>query len=128
MHGSIECEHGDRREMDTYAIVRPEHLNHHGTLFGGQLLKWVDENAWLVASLEYPDRSLVTRAMDRIDFKTSVPSGSILRFCIRQDCAGSSSVTYAVDVYAHESPVFSTSVTFVCVDAQGHKQPLGGTT
>ena len=127
MHGSNECEHCDRREMDTYAIVRPEHLNHHGTLFGGQMLKWVDENAWLVASMEYPARHLVTRAMDRIDFKTPVPSGSILRFRILREREGSSSVTYGVNVYAHESPVFSTSVTFVCVDEQGNKQPLGGT-
>ena len=29
--------------MESYKVVRPEHLNHYGYLFGGFLLKWVDE-------------------------------------------------------------------------------------
>jgi len=120
--------------MDTYAIVRPEHLNHHGTLFGGQMLKWVDEHAWLAASVDYPGRHLVTRAMDRIEFRTAVPPGSILRFDIRREHEGTTSVRYAVKVYAlrsdagiwrDETAVFSTSVTFACIDAEGRKRPLG---
>jgi acyl-CoA hydrolase len=31
--------------MDNYTIVRKEHLNHHGYLFGGTLLSRVDEFA-----------------------------------------------------------------------------------
>ena len=121
--------------MDTFTIVRPEHLNHHGTLFGGQMLKWVDENAWLVAALDYPGRHLVTRAMDKIEFKTGVPPGSILRFSICRAREGTTSVTYSIEVYAHSSdtqstkdevPVFSTAVTFACVDRNGRKSPLRG--
>jgi acyl-CoA hydrolase len=121
--------------LDTYAIVRPEHLNHHGTLFGGQMLKWVDEFAWLVAAVEYPGRHLVTRAMDKIEFKTGVAPGSILRFGIARSREGTTSVTYSVEVFAHSSesaattdevPVFSTAVTFACVDRHGNKHPLRG--
>ena len=36
--------------MESYKVVRPEHLNHFGHLFGGCLLKWVDEIAWIAAS------------------------------------------------------------------------------
>jgi competence protein ComEC len=36
--------------MESYTVVRPEHLNHYGHLFGGCLLKWVDEIAWIAAS------------------------------------------------------------------------------
>ena len=55
--------------METFALVRPEHLNHHGFLFGGALLKWVDEFAWLVASRDYPGCTFVTVAMDDIVFR-----------------------------------------------------------
>ncbi len=116
--------------MNTYTIVRPEHLNHFGYLFGGQLLKWVDETAWMAAARDYPGFILVTRAMDRIDFKTRVASGAILRFEVRPARQGRTSVRYGVDVYADEpgavteKPVFSTCVTFVCVDGEGRKRPL----
>ncbi len=116
--------------MDNFTIVRPEHLNHHGVLFGGQLLRWVDEYAWLVAARDFPGHRLVTRAIERAEFRTPVPSGSILRFRILPSRRGETSVTYAVEVYsdepgaAEERLVFDNSVTFVCVDAGGRKQPL----
>jgi acyl-CoA hydrolase len=116
--------------VDNYTIVRPEHLNHHGVLFGGQLLRWVDEYAWLVAALDFPGYRLVTRAMDRSEFRTPVPSGSILRFSILPAHRGESSVTYAVQVFADspgaaaEQQVFSNHVTFACVDDRGRKRPL----
>lgn len=116
--------------MDTYTLVRPEHLNHHGVLFGGQLLKWVDELAWLCASRSYPGATLVTAGMDKIQFRQRVVSGSILRFQIEQTRHGESSLTYSVDVYADapgahvELHVFNTLVTFVNIDEQGQKQKL----
>ena len=39
--------------MDTFTLVRTGHLNHQGNLFGGQLLKWVDEYAWFAATRDY---------------------------------------------------------------------------
>ncbi|MFW6181632.1 MAG: acyl-CoA thioesterase [Spirochaetota bacterium] len=139
--------------MDTFTIVRPEHLNHHGYLFGGQMLKWVDEDAWLVAARDFPGYSLVTRAMDQIDFRHRILNGSILRLHILPFRQGTTSITYRVEVYAQEpcaeagetgplhgapravSPeaglaekseklVFSNHVTFVCVDERGNKRAL----
>ena len=66
--------------MDNYTIVRKEHLNHYGYLFGGKLLSWVDEFAWIFASLDFPGCSLVTVGMDQVSFKERVENGSILRF------------------------------------------------
>jgi acyl-CoA hydrolase len=40
--------------MQTFTTVRPEHLNYHGFLFGGQLLLWVDEFAWMAAARDNP--------------------------------------------------------------------------
>ncbi len=116
--------------MDNFTIVRTEHLNHHGYLFGGAMLKWVDEFAWLVASLDFPGCTLVTIGMNDIDFKERVLNGSILRFRILPRKQGRTSVRYAVDVYADEpgakveKQVFSTEITFVRLDEKGDKCPL----
>lgn len=116
--------------MDTFALVRPEHLNHHGFLFGGAMLKWVDEFAWLVASREFPGGTFVTVGMDEVVFRHPVLNGSILRFHILFLCQGRTSVSYGVEVFADapggagEQRVFTTRVTFVRVDADGGKAPL----
>ncbi len=116
--------------MNTYTLVRPEHLNHHGYLFGGNMLKWVDEYAWLTASRAFPGCSLVTVAMDKIVFKEKVSNGSILRFAVTMRARGTTSVSYDVNVFAdapgarRERKVFSTQITFVHVDARGNKKRL----
>ena len=116
--------------MNNYAIVRQEHLNHYGFLFGGALLQWVDEFAWLVASRDFPGCPLVTIGMDKISFLKPVVSGSILRFSILPLQRGRTSVSYTVEVFAdapgatEETAVFSTAITFVHVDPAGRKRPL----
>ena len=116
--------------MENYKLVMPEHLNHHGFLFGGDLLKWVDEYAWIAASLEFPGCNLVTVAMDRVEFRRSVREGTILRFDVRRAGRGRTSAQYSVTVHRGSGdqtdarPVFSTHVTLVRVDADGRKQAL----
>ena len=116
--------------MNTFTLVRTEHLNHHGFLFGGQLLKWVDELAWLAASRDYPGHTLVTRAIEQVEFRKRVINGSILRFEIDRGKQGKSSVVYHIEVFADspgaaaEDNVFSTRITFVCIDAAGNKCAL----
>ncbi len=116
--------------MENHRLVLPEHLNHFGYLFGGHLLKWVDECAWIAATLDFPGCSLVTVAMDKVEFKRSVREGTILRFAVDRCRVGRTSVQYAVAVFrdvgdgAQPLPVFSTHVTLVHVDANGAKQPL----
>jgi acyl-CoA hydrolase len=116
--------------MNTFCLVRPEHLNHHGFLFGGQLLKWIDEYTWLAAARDYPGYILVTRAMDTIQFKRRVCNGAILRFSMVMQKQGASSVTYCTEVFASdqssrcEEMVFSTHITFVSVDEKGVKVNL----
>ncbi|MCF7855469.1 MAG: acyl-CoA thioesterase [Candidatus Pacebacteria bacterium] len=117
--------------MDTYTLVRTEHLNHFGYLFGGQMLKWVDEFAWLAATREQPGCTFVTRAMDQVAFQHQVGNGTILRFNCRQEKRGTTSVMYRVEVYAQaagakeeEHTVFTTCVALVNVDRKGHKVAL----
>lgn len=116
--------------MDLFTIVRPEHLNHYGHLFGGQMLKWIDEYAYLVGVREFPGARLVTRAMDDVAFTRGVQVGSTLRFCVCRRALGTTSVRYAVNVFAQECGtleeyhVCRTTITFVCVGPDHAKQPL----
>jgi acyl-CoA hydrolase len=111
--------------MDNFTLVRPEHLNHHGYLFGGVMLKWVDENAWMAATRDYPGCKFVTISMDASHFKRPVENGAILRYRMEEVEHGTTSVTYLVNVSADEpgakaeKEVFSTRVTFVRLDENG---------
>jgi len=116
--------------METYKLVMPEHLNHYGYLFGGNLLKWVDEYAYIAAIRDYPGHHFVTIAMDDVVFKCPIKQGTILRFDIARIHQGTTSLRYHIDVYRDnidngtEAQVFHTTVTFVNVDDDGHKHPL----
>ena len=116
--------------MENYKLVLPEHLNQFGYLFGGNLLKWVDEIAWIAASLDFPGCKFVTIGMDKIEFRKSIKKGSILRFLVERAKIGKTSVQYAVNVFNEDiesgdvKGVFSTHVTFVCVDDEGNKADI----
>ena len=126
--------------MEQHLLVRPEHLNQYGFLFGGYLLMWVDETAWIEASLDFPGCRFVTVAMNRVEFRHNVRAGSLLRLEIARTRRGTSSVDYRVDVTRAGSEgaspagqtggasigasIFSTIVTFVRVDLEGRKLDL----
>jgi acyl-CoA hydrolase len=117
-------------DVESYKVVRPEHLNHFGYLFGGCLLKWVDEIGWIAASRDHPGCSFVTVAMDRVEFRRGVRQGAVLRFDAGESARGTTSVEYAVQVFADdletgaEEAIFSTHIRFVCLDAAGRKTRL----
>ena len=116
--------------MENHKLILPEHLNHYGFLFGGHLLKWVDEIGWIAASLDYPGCHFVTIAMDKVEFRKSVRQGTILTFRADRLRAGRTSVRYLVEVFRGNDPaavqeaIFSTQVTFVRIDRHGEKIPL----
>jgi len=116
--------------MENYKLVLPEHLNHYGYLFGGNLLQWADETAWIAASLDYPGCNFVTIAMDKVEFRKSVREGAILRIDAHKSRAGNTSVQYTVNVFPGDTragskeAIFSTNITFVRMDEQGQKKSL----
>jgi acyl-CoA hydrolase len=105
-------------------LVRPEHLNHHGYLFGGRLLEWLDEQAYIAAiSRLKPEANLVTVAIDKVEFKVSVEQGSLLLFRSEVVHAGRTSLTVLTQVFKRQPPkeelIFRAYVTFVCLNAKG---------
>ncbi|MFK7820659.1 MAG: acyl-CoA thioesterase [Planctomycetaceae bacterium] len=115
--------------MQNYKLVLPENLNHFGYLFGGYLLQWVDEVAWIAASLEYPGCKFVTIGMDKVEFHESILEGTILKFDVNRIREGTTSASYLVEVAKEgneQGSAFTTTVTMVRVDAEGNKTPLSG--
>jgi acyl-CoA hydrolase len=116
--------------MQNYQLVLTGHLNHYGYLFGGILLKWVDEAAYICARLEHPRKSFVTVGMDKVSYKKRVELGSILLFEVDKAKSGRTSITYRIAVSlaspssSDSSEIFSTMVTFVCIDKEGNKRPI----
>ncbi|NLF94762.1 MAG: acyl-CoA thioesterase, partial [Oligosphaeraceae bacterium] len=107
-----------------------EHLNHYNYLFGGVMLQWIDEFAYIAAIREFPTCRFVTRAMDKVSFHKSVNNGTLLRFQVTREHLGNTSVSYRVRVWARdfqeipENEVFETVVTMVSMGPDGNKTPL----
>ncbi len=116
--------------MDHYKLVLPEHINHYGHLFGGNLLNWLDEFAYITATVEFPGRRFVTVAMDNVEFHRGIQNGEVLQFSVDRIKIGSTSVQYGVAVYGTvmsedaSAVLFATTVTFVNVDESGQKRPI----
>lgn len=45
--------------------VKPEDLNPNGTLFGGSLLRWIDEEAAIYAIIQLGNQRVVTKYISR---------------------------------------------------------------
>jgi acyl-CoA hydrolase len=116
--------------MDHYKLILLEHLNHDGFLFGGNMLKWIDEFAYITANHEFPGNRFVTIALDNVAFHHPVTGGEIIRFQVDRSRQGTTSVQYGVKVYGTrrqacpETILFDTHITFVSVDEAGDKKAI----
>lgn len=116
--------------MEHYKIVLPADLNDYGNLFGGTLLKWVDEIAYIRVSLDWPGQHFVTIGLDNVEFRHPIREGQILRFRCQQTRVGNTSITYNVKVYGarydteSEAILFENNISFVCVDQTGTKKAI----
>lgn len=114
-------------------IVRQEHLNQYGCLFGGFLLLAIDELAFIAAMKTFPGRHFLTRALERVEFHTPAQLGDILEFSATVERVGRTSVQVRVQVFvSHAAPnertlTFDGLVVLVCVDRQGRAQPVRST-
>jgi len=60
-------------------LIRPEFLNHGGTLFGGYMMQWADDMAYNAASLAFPSANFVTKLFGQFDFTSPVGAGDIIK-------------------------------------------------
>ncbi|MCZ6595312.1 MAG: acyl-CoA thioesterase [Bacteroidetes bacterium] len=78
--------------------IKPEDLNPNGTLFGGRLLEWIDEEAALYAIIQLENPRTVTKYISEINFKSSAKKGDIIEIGVKAVKFGRSSLTLACEV------------------------------
>ena len=78
--------------------IKPEDLNPNGTLFGGRLLEWIDEEAALYAIIQLENPRTVTKYMSEINFRSSAKKGDIIEIGLEPRKYGNSSLTLACEV------------------------------
>ena len=79
-------------------LVCPAHINHYGRLFGGHLLKWIDELAGIVA-IRHCGAIVTTAAIDNLQFQAPAYTGDMVVLQGRVTCVGRSSMEIRVDTY-----------------------------
>jgi acyl-CoA hydrolase len=72
--------------------IKPEDLNPNGTLFGGRLLEWIDEEAALYAIIQLENQKVVTKFMSEINFVASAKTGDIIEIGLKVNKFGKSSI------------------------------------
>lgn len=78
--------------------VKPEDLNPNGTLFGGRLLEWIDEEAALYTIVQLENRHIVTKFMSEINFINAPVQGDIIEMGIEAIEFGRTSMTMRCEV------------------------------
>jgi acyl-CoA hydrolase len=114
----------------TRKLIKPGDLNPRGTLFGGQLLKWIDEEAAIFAICQLSSSNIVTKAMSEINFVTTAKIGDIIEFGMDFVKFGTTSVTICCDVRnknTKESIIKIDKIVFVLLDKDGRPKSHGKT-
>ncbi len=120
------------REMKTVSqslteqqyLIRPAHINHYGRLFGGQLLKWIDELAGIVA-IRHCGTTVTTAAIDNLQFQAPAYAGEMI---VLQGCVtyvGRSSMEIRIDTYrealnGNREMINRAYMDMVAIDCKGH--------
>ena len=112
----------------TRKLIKPEDLNPRGTLFGGRVLQWIDEEAAIYAICQLNSSNIVTKAMSEINFVATAKLGDVIEFGMDLVKIGNTSITIACDVRnkkTKQTIVKIDEIVFVLLDGNGKPYPHG---
>ena len=110
--------------------VKPQDLNPNHTLFGGQLLAWIDEELALYSIVQLENPRIVTKHMSEINFISSAKQGDIVEIGIDVVKFGNSSITLkceARNIMTRETIITIDSITMVSLGTDGKPKAHGKT-
>jgi len=110
--------------------VKPEDLNPNGTLFGGTLLAWIDEEAALYTVVQLENPHVVTKFISEINFISAPVQGDIIEIGIEAVSFGNSSITLRCEVrnkQTHHDILSIDKIVMVNLDEEGKSKPHGKT-
>ncbi len=117
------------RDAAIRVLMMPRDTNHHGTIFGGVILSYIDQ-AGAVGAIRRGCRQVVTVAMDKIVFQEPVQVGDLVSFYTEVTRVGRTSLTVLVSVESdrrssgEKVAVTRAEVTYVHVDDNGKPLPV----
>ena len=110
-------------------IVMPGQANALGTVFGGQVMAWIDVCA-AVAAQRFCRRNVVTASMDDLTFRGPIHQGDIAVLRAQVNWAGRTSMETGVRVEREDprtgerTATATAYLTFVALDDTGSKCPV----
>lgn len=115
--------------MTQTRLVLPPDTNHLDTIFGGEVLSYIDEIAALTA-MKHSNCVVVTASIDSVDFLSPAKVGDALTLEACVTSTGRTSMEVYVKVFADDllqgRKVMTTEsfLTMVAVDAEGKPTPV----
>lgn len=114
----------------TRKLIKPEDLNGNNNLFGGRLLEWIDEEAFVYTMIQIGSKYAVTKFMSEINFVSSAKQGDVIEIGLKATEFGRTSITLACEVrnkMTLQTILTIDKIVFVHVDADGHPKAHGRT-
>lgn len=74
-------------------LVMPYDLNYAGSLFGGRVLQWIDEESAIYAICQLETNVLVTKHIGAVSFESPAMQGDIVEFGLVTKKVGRTSIT-----------------------------------
>jgi acyl-CoA hydrolase len=104
-------------------LICPAHINHYGRLFGGQLLKWIDELAGIVA-IRHCGATVTTAAIDNLQFQAPAYTGDMIVLQGSVTYVGRTSMEVRVDTYREaldgkREMINRAYIDMVCINCKG---------
>lgn len=110
--------------------IKPEDLNPNGSLFGGTILKWIDEEAAIFTVCQLNTKAIVTKFMSEINFHSSAKLGEIIEMGMEVVKIGRTSISLKCVVrnkISKQHIITVDNIVFVKVDESGIPTPHGVT-
>lgn len=107
-------------------LIKPQDLNAHGTLFGGAVLSWIDEEAAIFVLCQLGNGNIVTKYMSEINFVSSAKLGEVIEIGMETVKFGHTSITVKCEVrtkFTKNTIITIDQIVFVYVDKDGKPTP-----
>lgn len=116
-------------QMTTVRLMMPTDGNILGNVFGGAIMRYMDEVAGIVA-FHHARTNVVTASIDRMDFFAPVYVGNLLVLKAAVNYVGRTSMEVGVRIEAEDPLTGKTThtcscyLTFVAIDGHGKPTPV----
>jgi acyl-CoA hydrolase len=110
----------------TRKLIKYEDLNSRGSLFGGQLLKWIDEEASIYTICQLETNKIVTKLMSEINFMKPAYLNDVIEIGVDVVSFGRTSITLKVVARIKDTKneiLKIDKMVFVSIDENGKPIP-----